>query len=186
MKARLAGLNGMKMSRAAFALLIKFSDMVEDFLSLVDQVQFFCECEADKSNDLVAINNFLKELPQYEFILKKWEQASKMREWINTEKRKDLALKYEKAVRDEVIARKQKEEKEAAEAKAEKGEEKIDSSDKKEEESKDAKKPKETLTQEEKDAIQNEADDRVEKQLQEIFQRIQLKSEFLLKLQIPL
>jgi hypothetical protein len=60
--ARLAGANGFKMTRAAFALLIKFSDMLEDFVSLVDQVQFFNEVE-DKSSDLPAVITFLKELP---------------------------------------------------------------------------------------------------------------------------
>jgi hypothetical protein len=34
--AKLAGPNGLRMARAAFALLIKFSDMLEDFVSLVD------------------------------------------------------------------------------------------------------------------------------------------------------
>ena len=34
--ARLAGPNGLKMTRAAFSLIIKFSDLVEDFLSVVD------------------------------------------------------------------------------------------------------------------------------------------------------
>lgn len=36
MQARLAGQNGLKMSRIAFSLLIKFGDMLEDFVSLVD------------------------------------------------------------------------------------------------------------------------------------------------------
>lgn len=70
------------MTRSAFALLIKFSDLIEDFVSLVDQVQFFNELE-DKSDNLTEIIDFLKELPQFAMILKKWEQASKMRQWIN-------------------------------------------------------------------------------------------------------
>jgi hypothetical protein len=43
--ARLAGLNGLMMARAAFALLIKFGDLLEDFVSLVDQTAFFNEVE---------------------------------------------------------------------------------------------------------------------------------------------
>jgi hypothetical protein len=60
--ARLAGLNGLKMARAAFALLIKFGDLLEDFVSLVDQSTFFNEVE-DKSDDLPALIEFLIELP---------------------------------------------------------------------------------------------------------------------------
>ena len=40
---RVAGANGLRMTRAAFSLLVKFSDMLEDFVSVVDQVQFFNE-----------------------------------------------------------------------------------------------------------------------------------------------
>jgi len=50
------------MTRSAFALLVKFSDLLEDFVSLVDQVAFFNEVE-DKSQDLPAMISFLKELP---------------------------------------------------------------------------------------------------------------------------
>jgi hypothetical protein len=34
--AKLGGPNGLRMARSAFALFIKFSDMLEDFVSLVD------------------------------------------------------------------------------------------------------------------------------------------------------
>lgn len=61
--ARGGGPNGLRMARAAFALLIKFSDMLEDFVSVVDQVQFFKEIESGKSKDVPAIIAFLKELP---------------------------------------------------------------------------------------------------------------------------
>jgi hypothetical protein len=60
------------MARAAFALHIKFGDLLEDFVSLVDQTAFFNEVE-DKSNDLPATIAFLKELPQFEQIRTKWE-----------------------------------------------------------------------------------------------------------------
>jgi len=60
--ARIAGQNGFRMTRSAFALLVKFSDLLEDFVSLVDQVAFFNEVE-DKSQDLPAMISFLKELP---------------------------------------------------------------------------------------------------------------------------
>jgi hypothetical protein len=61
--ARLAGVNGMKLTRSAFSLIVKFSDLVGDFLSLVDSVKFFCETQESKSNDINAIREFIKELP---------------------------------------------------------------------------------------------------------------------------
>lgn len=36
--ARLGGADGLRMSRAAFAVMVKFSDLLDDFRSLVDQV----------------------------------------------------------------------------------------------------------------------------------------------------
>jgi hypothetical protein len=81
--ARLAGPNGLRMARAAFALLIKFSDMLEDFVSLVDQAQFYNEVESQDAHDVNPIITFLKDLPQWPMICKKWEQAAKMRQWIN-------------------------------------------------------------------------------------------------------
>jgi len=49
----------------------------------------------DKSNNLAEITTLLKELPQFAMILKKWEQASKMRQWIN-EFKGQLSIKQEK------------------------------------------------------------------------------------------
>lgn len=115
------------MSRAAFALLIKFGDMLEDFVSLVDQVQFFNEIEGTQTTDLNSLIKILKELPQFSSIRNKWEQASKMRKWINEMKSK-LGGKYETEVRHEVL--KKKKEAKAAEAKkeADKDGDQIDSS----------------------------------------------------------
>lgn len=112
--ARGGGPGGLTMTRAAFSLLIKFSDMLEDFVSVVDQVQFFKEIEAAKAKDVAAIIAFLKELPQFPAILGKFEQASKMRGWINERKgrlRRDCA----KEVEDELLQKKKKEAKEKAE-----------------------------------------------------------------------
>ena len=36
--ARLGGQDGMRLSRAAFAVMIKFSEFFEDFISLVDEI----------------------------------------------------------------------------------------------------------------------------------------------------
>ncbi len=93
------------MTRVAFSLLIKFGDLLEDFVSLVDQVNYFNQFENtndtdQKSNiDINQLLNILKELPQFTQIRNKWEEASKMRKWIQDKKSK-LQLKYEKDVRD--------------------------------------------------------------------------------------
>lgn len=118
--ARVAGQNGLRMARAAFALLIKFSDMLEDFVSLVDQAQFYNEVESQDTQDIGSIIAFLKDLPQWPMICKKWEQAAKMRPWISEEKGR-LSLKYEKDVREEILKKRKAEAKKAKE-------EQIDSS----------------------------------------------------------
>ena len=130
--ARLAGENGLRMSRAAFALLIKFGDMLEDFVSLVDQVQFFKEIkevEGTQTTDLNSLIKILKDLPQFASIRNKWEQASKMRKWISDMKSK-LAGKYETELRHEVLKKKKEAATKAAEAKKEAAKEadQIDSS----------------------------------------------------------
>jgi len=127
--ARLAGENGLRMTRAAFALLIKFGDMLEDFVSLVDQVQFFNEIEGTQTTDLNALIKILKELPQFVSIRNKWEQASKMRKWISDMKSK-LGGKYETELRHEVLKKKKEAAAKAAEAKKEEDKEgaQIDSS----------------------------------------------------------
>jgi len=55
--ARIGGKDGMKMSRAAFAVMIKFSDLVEDFVALVDCVgmQANLELGDDKHKNLIAL-----------------------------------------------------------------------------------------------------------------------------------
>ena len=59
------------MTRVAFSLLIKFGDLLEDFVSLVDQVNYFNQFENTnesdpKSNiDINQLLNILKELPQF-------------------------------------------------------------------------------------------------------------------------
>jgi len=95
------------MTRAAFALIIKFSNMVEDFISLVDQVQFFQEDEGGSTSkpDIAALVKSLKEAPQFLSIRNKWEQAAKMRKWISDTKSK-LASKYETELRQEALKKK--------------------------------------------------------------------------------
>lgn len=122
-RAQLARANGLALTRAAFAPLIKFSDLLEDFVSLVDQLQFFNEVE-DKASDLPALLAFLRELPQFSVVVRRWEAASKMRQWINDSKSR-MTDKYEQEAKEELLKSKIKQAKE--QAKASPAEQQIDS-----------------------------------------------------------
>lgn len=106
--ARLAGENGLNMSRATFTLIIKFSNMLDDLKQLINQVQFFEELEGTKTPDINALTKSLKELPQFNTIRNKWEQASKMRKWLSDTKSK-LATKYESELKHEALKKKKEE-----------------------------------------------------------------------------
>ena len=69
-----------------------------------------------------ALIKILKELPQFFSIRNKWEQASKMRSWIN-EKKGKLSLKFESEVRDEVLKKKKEVERDEKARAAEAGRE---------------------------------------------------------------
>lgn len=88
--------------------------MLEDFVSLVDQAQFYNEVESQDTEDVDPIIAFLKDLPQWPMICKKWEQAARMRPWISEEKGQ-LSLKYEKEVREELLKKRKAEAKKAEE-----------------------------------------------------------------------
>jgi len=64
----------MKLTRSAFAVMIKFSDLLDEFESLVDEI-------AMDSPGLgpVDIVKLVKESHQSEMIIKRWESASRMR-----------------------------------------------------------------------------------------------------------
>ena len=50
--ARLAGADGMRLTRAAFAVMIKFSEFFSDFTSMVDEVDLqWTELEGDDERD---------------------------------------------------------------------------------------------------------------------------------------
>ena len=83
--ARLGGLDGLRMTRAAFAVMIKFSDLLEDFIALVDAVgmQNNLEEEATRDQNLIAL---IKDQPHSEILVNRWESAARMRQWINEKK----------------------------------------------------------------------------------------------------
>lgn len=103
--ARLSGEDGMRLSRAAFAVMIKFSEYFEEFNMLVDEMDMlWAELEIDPERE-IKLKEALKSAPHYEQIAKRWENASKMRQWIS-EKKKNLSEKVKKEVEAEYTKKK--------------------------------------------------------------------------------
>ena len=114
--ARLGGQTGLRMSRAAFAVMVKFSDLLEDFVALVDFVSMeagMAEDGPSKDKELIAA---IKKQPQADLIIRRWESAARMRQWIN-EKKQAQSEKLEKVVAAEVRAKKAEERKKEREEK---------------------------------------------------------------------
>jgi len=101
--ARLGGPDGMRLSRAAFAVMIKFSEFFEDFQNMVDEVEI--NWDEVKEDDL-KIRELMKGMNHFDHIAKRWESASKMRSWIN-EKKKNLVEKLKKEVEAEYLKKKE-------------------------------------------------------------------------------
>lgn len=77
--ARLGGPDGLKLTRATFAVMIKFSEFFEDFQHMVDDVDMKWDEVKDAEDKDVKMKEHLKTLNHYEQITKRWESASKMR-----------------------------------------------------------------------------------------------------------
>jgi hypothetical protein len=105
--ARAGGANGLRMTRSAFALLIKFSDMLEEFVQLIDHVEVYKDMMGpEESKNMNSIIKQLKEeMPQFPQIMKKWDQASSMRKFIQDYK-SQLIEKFESEVEKEVLKKK--------------------------------------------------------------------------------
>ncbi len=113
--ARLAGVDGMRLSRAALAVMIKFSDYLTDTVLLckdeIDLLWMDLESAPQAERD-TKIKEALKGLPHFDALLKRWESASKMRVWIN-EKKTNLSKRLKKTVEAE-YKKKKEEDKEKA------------------------------------------------------------------------
>jgi hypothetical protein len=113
--ARLNGADGMRLSRAAFGAMLKFSEFFDTFTMLVDEVDMQWEMlQEDPERDL-KLKEVVKAAPHFEGISKRWESASKMRQWIG-EKKKNLIERIRKEV--ELEYKKKKDEEKAKEAEA--------------------------------------------------------------------
>jgi hypothetical protein len=103
MWARLNGADGLRLTRSAFGCLIKFSDQLDIFSQLVDEVDMHSTSADSQPVDGPDSSNQLyesvKSFPGFDGIIKRWESASKMRMWINDHKkelRENLEAKFKK------------------------------------------------------------------------------------------
>lgn len=101
--ARLGGEDGMRLSRAAFAVMLRFSsDGLDRFMEFVDELDLtWSELEGDDEKDF-KFKDAIKKHKAYEQIQKRWESASKMRQWVN-EKKKNLMEKVKKQIEVQYI-----------------------------------------------------------------------------------
>ena len=94
------GENGLRLTRAAFSVMIKFSEFFDSFSDLVDEVDMqWMTLEGDEERD-IKLREIVKTFHNYDGILKRWDSASRMRLWL-MEKKKNLADKVKKQVTDE-------------------------------------------------------------------------------------
>ncbi len=105
----------MRLSRAAFGVMIKFSDNIDTIQTIVDEIDLkWIELESDPERE-IKIKESIKSVPYFEKIQRSWESASKMRTWIN-EKKKNLSERIQK----EIIANQEESKKEKESAQVEK------------------------------------------------------------------
>lgn len=114
--------------------MIKFSDLLGDFEGLVDEVAL--------TEDKLRIQ-MIKDTPAYSTIVRRWESAARMRQWIN-ETKLELSLKFEKKVGEELKKKKELDKEKADKLAAEEEAKKAEADAKKAEE--DAKKADENPT----------------------------------------
>lgn len=143
--ASVAGADGLRLSRAAFAVMIKFSDLLEDFAALVDTIAMEASLQEegpDRDRHVIelitqqtythngaayrtkpAADDNEDASSGYAAIQRRWESACRMRQWIS-EKKLSVSRSHEKKVTDEVQLKKAAERKKAEEEKQKLEEEK--------------------------------------------------------------
>ena len=165
------------------------------------------DLEGDKDRDF-KIKEAIKAAPHYDNISKRWETASKMRQWIN-EKKKNLIEKIKKEVEVEFKKKKEEQKETKQETKPEvpvaipEGANEselaikedqiilIDTSSKPAEEQKQEPEVPvvnhdgQGFSDAEKAIIDEQAEEKYEAELQSIYSKIVEKAEFLVKLQVP-
>ena len=143
------GADGLRLARAAFAAVLKFSEQLSVFRTIWDEIEMIAMGADQELKGAAKLNVIVKEIHEakpneFDLLCRQFEQVSQIRKWTQ-EMKKDLTESLKKECTDELIAeinekmKKEKEEKEAKEA--EEGEKKDASEEKKpDEESKEEKK----------------------------------------------
>lgn len=72
------GANGMMLTRAAFAVMIKFSDLSDDLLAIQDDLKTI--------DDPIVIKETIAFATSADEILNCWKSASQMRPWLQERK----------------------------------------------------------------------------------------------------
>ena len=109
--ARLGGPDGLRMTRCAFAVIIKYNQAVSTLETMVDEVDIM---EGDgtleglsgvpmakRMNEVLKENEMEEELKQ---LVSLWSNACKMRLWL-MEKKKNLAGKVERSEKEKFVAK---------------------------------------------------------------------------------
>lgn len=77
--ARIGGPDGMRLTRAAFAVMVKFSDLTQDLVSTVDETDMSW---TEFGSDAKKMLTHLKTIATTDILIKRWESASRMRVYL--------------------------------------------------------------------------------------------------------
>jgi hypothetical protein len=110
--ARLGGEDGMRLHRAAFAIMVKFSQKLIDVVGAIDEIEFANDEYAKDMSEKERITNLKKSCKEdvqgFNELFVLWEKASVMRNWI-INKKQNLSNKIEQDQTNEYLAKKKAE-----------------------------------------------------------------------------
>mmetsp|Transcript_9490 Transcript_9490/g.9016 ORF Transcript_9490/g.9016 Transcript_9490/m.9016 type:complete len:189 (-) Transcript_9490:565-1131(-) len=104
--AKLGGKSGVSLSRAAFALILKFSEHFNEFVLIVDMIELRADEMVGENEEAVMleiVNDYKQGIKDLQ---KKWEKASLMRKWLN-EKKSNLSHKFSEQIKKEFEEKKE-------------------------------------------------------------------------------
>jgi hypothetical protein len=183
---------GLRLSRAAFACMLKISDLYTDFVMMVDETEMNLDSVDDSASPEAARKQLaedLKILDGFKIVFKRFESAGRMRSWYQ-EKKKSWANKIkkeeeEKKKKEEEKNEEEKEEDKKDDKKDEKKDDKKDKKDEKKEEKKEEQKEETIDTTKGKDDAASKKKTKDQVELAKIVDKVCEKAELLIKLSMP-